>query len=696
MIYTKRDKLTRYCMPDDSDEVCFGDLRAILMERPSNVVYCEKSGKLYGIISMGDIDRADNAGKDFVTVNRRFTKIKPNEYMRAKQIFKDNENINALPVVSDSNEFMGDYSRWDELIACKNAGLFQSDKYAMDFWRKNRKIALVRPCKEFRKKQELMQAWKEKLLQARVQVSVINREDVMDAFDCADYILFTDEDEKRGTGTLYQNILGRRFDWSRAKTYAQMKDVIADEMWNRIGEEVLKSAMSSGIHVVTLNYEDNKSEYCKILETKIDEKFSEIGKKRECVIHDAFKEGFFAELYSEEYVKKILSHSYSVTHADGISKLKDADEETYKVTDGERRTLAQPSAFQRCIYFFGPCIAIGFYVADEHTIESFLQARLNDKGYQVKCVNYGFFAGNDQLAQLIRLVSTKFHKGDIVILHNQNRKYEGVLNLNLTDVCEKYNVSAAWMVNEVIHGNHKLNRIYADEIFRTIEPIVQKDVEKKEPVEMRYDFITLGYLERYFYDTMIMPGGGITGAIVMNCNPFTLGHRYLIEQALNQVEHLIIFVVEEDQSIFTFKERFAMVVEGTKDLEGVTVVPSGSFILSQTTFPEYFIKLADEDIIQNVEYDITLFAEQIAPKLNITYRFVGEEPQDNVTNEYNEAMKRILPKYGINIVEIPRIKTEGNIISASFVREKLLRGEMEEIDRFIPATTKEILNICWE
>jgi citrate lyase synthetase len=117
-----------------------------------------------------------------------------------------------------------------------------------------------------------------------------------------------------------------------------------------------------------------------------------------------------------------------------------------------------------------------------------------------------------------------------------------------------------------------------------------------------------------------------------------------------------------------------MVREGTKDLENVTVVPSGNFILSQTTLPEYFVKIEDEDMTDNAEYDITLFAETIAPKLHITYRFAGEEREDEVTAAYNLAMKKILPEHSIQLVEIPR-KTvaDGNetAISASLVRERL-------------------------
>ena len=689
MIYTKKEKLTCHIMSDESGKVHFSELKSLLMERPSNVVYCEKAGKLYGIISMGDIDRADKAEKDFVIVNKRFTSVKLDEYMRVRQIFKDNDKINALPVVNEQNELIGDYSRWDDLIAVNDLKWLSSNKYAADFWKKNTKFALVRPCKDFAKKQKLMQMCRGNLLQAGVQVYVINREDIIGTFDLVDYTLFTDEDEKRGTYTLYKNILGKEFDWDKAKVY----DEVMDEINEETGSIVLKSILLNGIHVFTLNFDDKKSDYWTMLQKDIFNKYSKIGERPTSKVHEEFYKEFFDELYSDEYAKKILSHNYAVVHTDGVSQLKDTDTETYNVIDGERRTLAQPYDFQRCIYFYGPCFIVGRYVADEHTIESFLQAKLNAKGYKVKCVNYGCWA--DQWTQFNRMALTRFNKGDIIILYNENKKYEGVSSIDLLGICEKHQVSAAWMVDDPRHCNHKLNSIYAEQIFDMIEQVVQEDIEEKESVEMKNDFMSLAYIDRYFYGFKETHQGAI-GSIVMNCNPFTLGHRYLIEQALKQVDHLIIFVVEEDKSIFTFKERFAMVVAGTKDLENVTVVPSGNFILSQTTFPEYFIKIADEDIVHNVEYDITLFAEQIAPRLNITYRFVGEEPEDNVTNEYNEAMKRILPEHGISIVEIPRVKTDGKLISASSVREKLIKGEMADIDRFIPQSTKKILNICWE
>ena len=57
-----------------------------------------------------------------------------------------------------------------------------------------------------------------------------------------------------------------------------------------------------------------------------------------------------------------------------------------------------------------------------------------------------------------------------------------------------------------------------------------------------------------------------TGIIVMNANPFTLGHRYLIEQAAQQVDHLFIIPVKEERSLFPYAERKAMIEQSLSTL----------------------------------------------------------------------------------------------------------------------------------
>ena len=181
------------------------------------------------------------------------------------------------------------------------------------------------------------------------------------------------------------------------------------------------------------------------------------------------------------------------------------------------------------------------------------------------------------------------------------------------------------------------------------------------------------------------------GAIVMNCNPFTLGHRYLIEYASKQVDRLYIFAVEEDRSFFPFADRIKLIKEGTADLGNVIVLPSGNFIISALTFTDYFGKTELQDKKIDPSLDVSLFGEYIAPTLGITVRFAGEEPLDKVTLQYNDSMKNILPKYGIDFVVIPRKEFGGEVISASRVRKLLEKKDFESIKKIVPETTYDYL-----
>ena len=186
--------------------------------------------------------------------------------------------------------------------------------------------------------------------------------------------------------------------------------------------------------------------------------------------------------------------------------------------------------------------------------------------------------------------------------------------------------------------------------------------------------------------------GKTVGAIVMNANPFTKGHRYLAEQAAAQCDVLHIFVVEEDRSAFPFAHRLKLVEDGTKDLANVRVHPGGPYIISEATFPRYFLKADDDAAAMQTELDARVFANAIAPALNITVRFVGTEPNCGLTDRYNRSMQTILPQYGIRLVEIPRIQSGDQAISASRVRAMLAEGcAVEELNELLPPVTADFL-----
>ncbi len=180
---------------------------------------------------------------------------------------------------------------------------------------------------------------------------------------------------------------------------------------------------------------------------------------------------------------------------------------------------------------------------------------------------------------------------------------------------------------------------------------------------------------------------GIRGAVVVNCNPMTLGHRYLMTKALEEVDELIIFVVEEDLSEFPFKIRYNIVLNEFKDEKRIKVVKGGPYIISRGTFPTYFIKQKDEMLDIYTELDASIFAEKIGKDLSIDIRFLGSEPKDLLTLEYNKSLEKILESKGIQVKIIPRLEIEGRPISASYVRNLLNSGKLEEAKKFLPKST---------
>lgn len=175
----------------------------------------------------------------------------------------------------------------------------------------------------------------------------------------------------------------------------------------------------------------------------------------------------------------------------------------------------------------------------------------------------------------------------------------------------------------------------------------------------------------------------LRGVVVMNCNPFTLGHRYLIEQAAKQVERLFVMVVREDCSLFAYAERKAMVEQGVAHLENVTVIDGSEYAISQATFPTYFLKRLDDAADTQMLLDLDLFRRHIAPALGTTIRFVGTEPTDRLTRRYNQLMHEVLA----DVREIVRLEKKGNAVSASRVRKAMEQGDMSTIRQLVPPTT---------
>lgn len=175
-------------------------------------------------------------------------------------------------------------------------------------------------------------------------------------------------------------------------------------------------------------------------------------------------------------------------------------------------------------------------------------------------------------------------------------------------------------------------------------------------------------------------------ALVMNANPFTLGHQYLVEKATSENDILHLFIVSEDASLVPFSVRKKLVMEGTAHLKNIRYHDSGPYIISNATFPSYFQKDEQAVIESHAMLDLTVFTK-IASALGINRRYVGEEPTSLVTGIYNQIMSEKLPENGIECVIVPRKENKGAVISASTVRQALKEENWPLLAELVPETT---------
>lgn len=383
----------------------------------------------------------------------------------------------------------------------------------------------------------------------------------------------------------------------------------------------------------------------------------------------------------------------------GVIRFLNNDENHYFTFGDGLRDVSNTRKANRKIYLVGPCTVFGAYVTGTQTIEYYLQDRLNNAQMEYQVVN----AGTPGLYKEFQyLLTTSIKEEDIVVVFTREhtlidvlKSYKQVHYLgNLSDIYSELEDPLSCILDNFRHVNYRVNQLIAERVYSALLPYLDsKKTNGKENVPpIQNYFISweiFEYYKKFAMRYQVDHLSGRIGAIVMNCNPFTKGHRYLIEYAAQQVDRLLIFVVEEDLSAFAYEDRLAMVQLGTGDLENVTVVPSGKYNISKSTFAQYFEKDKPIECVDSMEYDCRIFGEVIAPIMHISCRFVGEEPHDIVTESYNKTMQKILPLYGVELNEIPR-KIEENgqeVISASRVRKALGFQDWETVQKLLPESS---------
>lgn len=380
------------------------------------------------------------------------------------------------------------------------------------------------------------------------------------------------------------------------------------------------------------------------------------------------------------------------------------------IVAGHRVTVGIPENAAHTIFVFGPSYVFGYKTDDKHTIASCIQRELNQyynekSPYQI--LNCSFAGGENFIAMRKSFLAHQPQNGDVAVFFYRPNvsllkdvfgdEFYYFTPQNEQHIFDRPHDYGEYMFADSVHlmpaGNNLLGKAVAKDLIDTgllKEDALAESVNNKIPIKNKDDESLPEPLLEYL--NSIDNSKAVIGAIVMNCNPFTLGHRYLIEHASKKCDKLYVFAVEEDLSFFPFADRIELIRKGVADLKNVTVLPSGNFIISRTTFPAYFEKEAiTEDAVIDASSDIEIFAKHIAPSLNISIRFAGEEPLDNVTRQYNAQMKTMLPRYGIDFEVIPRKEINGEVVSASRVRKLLKESNFDEIGKIVPDTTLEYL-----
>ena len=346
------------------------------------------------------------------------------------------------------------------------------------------------------------------------------------------------------------------------------------------------------------------------------------------------------------------------------------------------------------VFIVGPCIVSGYCVSEEFVFSTVLQKKIEKYNYEI--IRISISKINWVLMDFLRKVSIR--DKDIILFISEIDSFPEECNHQIThiDLSECYmtmNPGMPWFSDVPSHLNKNGHKRIAEYIYQNY---LKDEIQEKSNGQGVY--IQVGEKDRTIESEIAkyvlqykVDHSGVVGSIVMNCNPFTNGHRYLIETALEQVEILYVFVVQEDRSFFPFEQRIKMVKLGVKDLSNVIVIPSGRFVLSAMTLKSYFEKEEKQDVMIDASQDIEIFGKYVAPKFNIKYRFCGAEPLDNITRQYNEQMKKLLPQFGIKFVEIERKKSDGKYISASRVRKAMKSGRLDSIKNLVPQSTWEYI-----
>ena len=350
------------------------------------------------------------------------------------------------------------------------------------------------------------------------------------------------------------------------------------------------------------------------------------------------------------------------------------------------------------VHFFGASEIFGTHLRNQDTIPSQM-ARIYGSKFRV--FNHGM-GGVNFIDVLNKVLKTSYYPGDKVILslpYHQNLKCVDLLvecsfdeMFDYSHPNEKGNARAADKICDFLMNKNRresetdvIDILISQKALKFYEKcLMEIEVNENEKGNLSEDLA-------YFLSakTKIDKRNRKSfGSVAVNCNPITRGHEHLIDFARSQVDFLFVLVIEEDSSAVSFEDRLNLVKLVCADKENVMVLRGGRYVCTEYIAPEYFVKSNAQTVQMDFGLESFYFGNYIAPALDITKVFLGDEPKCALTKRYNDHMAEALPNYGIELTIIPRILTaDGDVISASKVRELLLKKDGNALSKYVPDST---------
>lgn len=666
------EELAIYELNSEKDEIQFKEIRNLLIDKTSDIIYITLCGKLYGILCLGDFLHHMKNG--VVPIVKNFSSVNHFDENVAREIFTKRKNIQKIPIVSNGY-LLGDYSRWSDTDQVWIKWLSQQKNVwgqLKRYIRTNRykKIYVVDPINE---KNWIKDILIRLLENETINFTLLKKEKlhrlIHEEEKCL--IFLTDTDEWRGIICIdeidYETINENLAWFTFSKLYWELSRYDKQERLSHYsiisegrGIDAFEELQKKGVRILAF-YNDTYyiSNYIKAM----------VRRQADTIKTFDLKEGefwpteteigkeYFGELLEkEDYLNGTAQKEMLYGHS--LHKVRrDYSGRYYNVIHGYRKTCYQPEDCCGTIYIFGLCLIMGAYLEDKQTIASQLQKLLCDNGYYYRVENRGTYNNVFEEVQKIG-----FCKGDIAIIWTGENTYNGLDSIELRRIYELNQIPAEWCLGSFTHVNYKVAKIIADTFYKRIEPYLRYEQEQAENNNNNiflkiqdYNDILGKYIQRIYlqrnFESLLNRGGKEIGCLLADLNIKPDIYSSILPQICAEIDYLIIFVPSiEIDTRYTVEECISELSKVALKDRKIGVFLGDGFVPYYNFFPTYY--LAQQLSVEQAKMDVKVFSQCVAKPLNIKSRFCYVDQTYEKMVQYNEVLKEELPKYGIDYIEV--------------------------------------------